>query len=149
VSMEDAKADMRRQISEMQKNIAEKRKRVHAGVYDGIVKSCALVERTAKEKMRDAVVDMDKAYGKRGHHPSVPGSAPAPDTGTMLQSVTHSIEEEGSHVIGYVGSVLKDPPYPTYLEEGTSKMSPRPWLQVSIDENREKIKEFIKGKDNG
>jgi HK97 gp10 family phage protein len=148
MTIDEAKADLNRQISEMQKKITEKSKRVHSTVYEGIVKACAIVERTAKEKMHNAIVDSSKTYGKRGHHPSVPGSAPAPDTGTMLQSVTHSVEEEGEKVIGYVGSVLKDPPYPSYLEDGTSKMAPRPWLQVSIDENREKIQSLIGGKSN-
>ena len=73
------------------------------------------------------------SYGKKGHHPSLPGNAPAPDTGTLLQSVTHSLDlDSKGNVKGYVGSILKNPPYPRYLEYGTSKMKPRPWLSAAL-----------------
>lgn len=94
--------------------------------------SSAELERTAKSLMRDTITNPDVTYGKKGHHPSYPGQAPAPDTGTMLQSITHSVEVKNDEVVGYVGSILNNPPYPRYLEYGTSKMKPRPWLSTSL-----------------
>lgn len=145
MTTEEAKADLNAQIEVARKKFAEKAKQCHTGVYKAVVSSCALVERTAKEKMRDTITNPDIAYGKRMHHPSMPGEAPAPDNGTMLKSVTHVIEEDedGSTITGYVGSTIKNPPYPAYLENGTSRMEPHPWLEPSIKENKEAIKKLL------
>lgn len=94
--------------------------------------SSAEVERTAKTIMRDTITNPDVTYGKKGHHPSVEGYAPAPDKGTLLQSVTHSVKVEGNEAIGEVGSVIHNSDYPRFLEYGTSKMKPRPWLSASL-----------------
>ena len=94
--------------------------------------SSAEVERTAKTIMRDTITNPDVTYGKKGHHPSVEGNPPAPDTGTLLQSITHSVKVEGNEAIGEVGSVIHNSDYPRFLEYGTSKMKPRPWLSASL-----------------
>ena len=101
--------------------------------------ACAEIERQAKTLMRDAAVDMEKTYGKRGHHPSLPGNAPAPDTGTLMRSITHEVREETGEVVGVVGvvgSTLRNPDYPKFLEFGTSKMKPRPWLSTAIEKSQ-------------
>ena len=101
--------------------------------------ACAEIERQAKTLMRDAAVDMEKTYGKRGHHPSLPGNAPAPDTGTLMRSITHEVREENGEVVGVVGvvgSTLRNPDYPKFLEFGTSKMKPRPWLSTAIEKSQ-------------
>ena len=92
----------------------------------------AEVERTCKSIMRDTEINPSVTYGSRGHHPSVAGNPPAVDTGTLLQSVTHSVDEENGNAVGRVGSILKNPDYPTFLEYGTSKMKPRPWLSTAL-----------------
>jgi hypothetical protein len=152
MTIREAKADMRRQIDEAKKRLSEKSQEVHGDLFNAVVKSCALVEGTSKRLMRDTVVDMEKTYGKRGHHPSLPGYSPATDNGTMIRSITHDVTDLGPYgIIGRVGSVLKDPPYPVYLENGTSnvdgsvKMEPRPWLLPSLDNNKEKIESMIEG----
>lgn len=95
--------------------------------------TCAEVERTAKSIMRDTRVNQSVTYGRKGHHPSVEGEPPAPDTGALMQSVTHSVDVvTDNKVVGYVGSILKNPDYPKFLEFGTSKMKPRPWLSASL-----------------
>ena len=98
--------------------------------------ACAEVERQAKTLMRDTAVDMEKTYGKKGHHPSLPGNAPAPDTGTLMRSIAHEIKQERDEVIGNVGSILRNPDYPKFLEFGTSKMKPRPWLSTAIEKSQ-------------
>lgn len=111
----------------------EKAQQADRDCYKFVVNSCAEVERTAKSIMRDTATNPDVTYGKHKHHPSLAGNPPAPDTGTLLQSVTHSVDvaSDGS-VTGYVGSILKNPDYPRFLEYGTSKMKPRPWLSASL-----------------
>lgn len=97
-----------------------------------VTSCCAEVERTAKSIMRDSPPNPEVTYA-RGHHPSYEGNPPSPDSGTLLQSVTHSVDVDSEgQVIGRVGSILKNPDYPRYLEYGTSKMRPRPWLSASL-----------------
>ena len=98
--------------------------------------ACAEIERQAKTLMRDTAVDMEKTYGKKGHHPSLPGNAPAPDTGKLMRSITHEVREENGEVVGVVGSTLRNPDYPKFLEFGTSKMKPRPWLSTAIEKSQ-------------
>ena len=40
---------------------------------------------------------------------------------------------------------MKDPPYGAYLEFGTSRMKPRPWLKPATEKSMEKIKEIMAG----
>lgn len=95
-----------------------------------VTMTCQKVEATAKMMMRDSPVNPDVSYGKKNHHPSYPGGAPAPDTGALMRSVTHSVNKQNGQIEGYVGSILKE--YPADLEYGTSKMKPRPWLSASL-----------------
>lgn len=120
-------------VGEIQAAFKEKLQNCEKDQLKFVTLSCAEIERNAKTLMRDTSVNQNVTYGKKGHHPSLPGNAPAPDTGTLLQSVTHSIDTEfNGDVTGEVGSTLKNPPYPRYLEYGTSKMKPRPWLSAAI-----------------
>lgn len=121
------------EIAQIQEAFKQKLEMANKDQLKFITLSCAEVGRQAKTLMRDTEINPNRTYGKHGHHPSRAGSAPAPDTGTLLQSVTHSIDVDADgNVKGYVGSVLKNPPYPRYLEYGTSKMRPRPWLSAAI-----------------
>ena len=94
--------------------------------------SSAEVERTAKTIMRDSPTNPDVSYGKKGHHPSYAGNPPAPDTGTLMRSITHEVSGSGKQVVGEVGSIINNSDYPRFLEYGTSKMKPRPWLSASL-----------------
>lgn len=138
--------DLRAQIRKMQKDLQDKLSAMDDAETKFCVTVAAEVERTAKTLMRDTEIDTSKTYysGKNGtieHHPSIPGSAPAVDTGTLRMSVTHSVENEDGHAVGYVGSLLNNPPYGAYLEFGTSRMKPRPWLSTSVIKCRSFIEE--------
>lgn len=125
--------DLQSQIQRMQKAMTEKIQNADKDAARYVIMSCAKIEQTAKSIMRDSPANSAVTYGKRGHHPSYPGNPPAPDTGTLLQSITHSVEVDNKgNPTGYVGSILKNPDYPRFLEYGTSKMKPRPWLSTSI-----------------
>jgi len=137
-----AKEDLQRQINKMKAEFQSRADKEHADLKKAISSSCILVENTAKLKMKNATVDYTKAV-KRGkgryHFPSVPGSAPAPDSGHMMRTVTHDIQEDENGIIGRVGSTQLEPPYPAYLEEGTTEIAPRPWLLPSLNEKKEEI----------
>ena len=120
------------QIKAFQQALERQAKQAEADSRKFVTLSCAEVERTAKTLMRDTLTNPEKTYGKKGHHPSYPGEAPAPDTGTLMRSVTHSVVEKNGEIVGYVGSIIQNENYPQYLEYGTSKMKPRPWLSASL-----------------
>lgn len=126
------KGDVQEQIAELQKRMQAKVIQANKDCVKFVTMSSAEIERTAKTIMRDSPTNPEVSYGKHHHHPSYGGNPPAPDTGTLLQSVTHSVDEKNGEAVGYVGSVLKNPDYPRFLEYGTSKMKPRPWLIASI-----------------
>ena len=125
------------QIKAFQQGIERQAKQAEADSKKFVTLSCAEIERTAKTIMRDTVTNPELTYGKKNHHPSVAGNPPAPDTGTLLRSITHSVEEKNGEVVGYVGSVIQNENYPKFLEYGTTKngkemMKPRPWLSTSL-----------------
>lgn len=126
------KDDVQKQIQRMHSQMQAKVVQADKDCKKFVTLSSAEIERTAKTIMRDSPTNPEVSYGKHHHHPSFAGNPPAPDTGTLLQSVTHSVDMENGKVVGYVGSVLKNPDYPRFLEYGTSKMKPRPWLSASI-----------------
>jgi HK97 gp10 family phage protein len=103
-----------------------------------VANACTLVERTAKQGMKSTEIDASKVYhrGSISHSPSVEFDYPAIDTGRLVQSVTHDISQEDGKVVGRVGTPVV---YGAYLEFGTSKMSPRPWLKPSLAKNRDAI----------
>lgn len=107
-----------------------------------VVNSCQLIENTAKKGMTQTETDPSKAYkrGDKTHYASVEFDYPAVDRGRLRQSITHDVGREGGDIVGYVGTNVK---YGAYLEFGTSKMTPRPWLKPSIAINREKIHNLI------
>lgn len=145
-------ADFADQIKTLSMFLEKTEKEIQRREKKFVTVACAEIERKAKTEMRDTVVDMEKTYGKKGHHPSMPGHAPAPDSGTLMRSVTHEVKIEGDEVVGLVGSILRNPDYPKYLEFGTSKgLKPRPWLSTAIEKSHNFIvqafQKIIKGEE--
>ena len=124
--------DFDRQILDFRRALERRTEQAQADSLKFVTMASAEVERTAKTIMRDSPTNPDVSYGKRGHHPSYAGNPPAPDTGKLMQSITHSISVQGGEVVGEVGSIMHDSDYPRFLEYGTSKMKPRPWLSASL-----------------
>lgn len=121
-----------RQSRQLREALEANRRKARDGAMEFVTMSCAKIEATAKHLMRDTETNPDVTYGKRHHHPSIPGSAPAPDSGELMRSITHDVSSKDGQSVGHVGSIINNPPYPVYLEYGTTKMKPRPWLSASI-----------------
>ena len=108
---------------------------------------CAKIEGDIKESMSKTDRDESRSYftsnKKVPHHPSKPGCPPAPDTGTLRNSIRYRVENRGNEVYGVVGTTQLDPPYGAYLENGTSRMKPRPWLRPAVQDNEEFIRDVF------
>jgi HK97 gp10 family phage protein len=81
-----------------------------------------------------------RPVGKRGkpHQASAPGEPPAIDIGELVQSITFEISEGGK-----VGAVGSDKKHGLYMEYGTSKVKPRPWLKPAFENSKDKITEIF------
>lgn len=137
-------------VAEFVKNLQMTQQKVETQLGKALAKSCATIQREIQESMRDTEIDTSKSYYKHNknipHHPSKPYNPPAVDTGTLRRSITYTVDEK--ELVGYVGSVINDPPYGLYLEKaeyGTSRMKPRPWLKPATEKSMEKIKEIMAG----
>ena len=71
---------------------------------------------------------------------------PLVDTGRYVNSINHNIDvnERKQHVSAKVGSTIKEPKYPTFLEFGTSKMAPKPVIRPVFNKNKNKLVKIIK-----
>jgi len=72
---------------------------------------------------------------------SDPGQPPHKDTGTLRASISHEIDKQTKTArVGSNSEVAK------YLELGTDKMSPRPFLEPTLNANRAELKQILAGK---
>lgn len=93
-----------------------------------------------------------RQYGK--HRASKPGEPPAIDLGILRASIMNEVELSGKSVDGRVGTdaehiaanapVGTDVNYGLYLETGTSKMAPRPFLVPALRRTRKKVVKIFK-----
>jgi len=129
-------------VKEFQEELKRRSAMVHSNLGRSVTNACQLVENTAKLGMTNTETDPTKAYkrGTRTHYASQEGSYPAVDYGPLRQSITHYVEQDGSTVVGRVGTNMTEG---LMTELGTSKMAPRPWLRPSLEINRDKIRELI------
>lgn len=95
-------------------------------------------------KYRTKIVRKSKEHqGKSiyGAFPSKPGDPPHKQHGRLRASITYDVSDDASgHVVGRVGTNLD---YGRYLELGTRKMKPRPWLRRSLMESRGEIRAIL------
>lgn len=75
------------------------------------------------------------------HQASAPGEFPAADSGRLHQSIT-SVEASTDTTLRFETGGNVD--YATYLELGTSRMEPRPFLTPAYNENIEKVKANVR-----
>ena len=74
------------------------------------------------------------------HYPSLPGFPPAIDSGALYGSiVVEAREGQGEVEVGSHGNA----PYAPYLEKGTYKMQPRPYLMPAFNHIEGKIENGI------
>jgi HK97 gp10 family phage protein len=88
-----------------------------------------------------------------GAFASRPGNPPHKQTGRLQGSITWELSRRGLFGRGLMARVGTNLTYGRYLELGTRKMRPRPWLRRSINEVKPQIKMILtrpmRGPDRG
>jgi hypothetical protein len=83
--------------------------------------------------------DTGRAHLKR-YQASAPGEAPATRLGGLRQSMRTLLEADARAVTGFVGSDL---PYSVYMEKGTKRIRPRPFLSRAFASTRGEIRAIL------
>jgi HK97 gp10 family phage protein len=122
-------SDISAQVDDLIKDFRAYGEKVYTNVGKAVLKGCLTVERAAKESIVGPSNEV-----------SEPGEPPKIKTGRLRASITHRVVYEDAQVVGEVGTNVE---YGVYLEYGTSKMAPRPFLGPALDENSEAIYEEI------
>lgn len=105
------------------------------------------VERGVENACLFGVAEMKKNLNRGnadGTNPSQPGEYPKKVTGTLQNNVAYEVKLENKQIRGMLG-VRQSPAtkYARALEQGTSKMAPRPFARRTIFENRAEIRKRI------
>ena len=74
---------------------------------------------------------------RRTHRASAPGQSPASDTGNLVRNII--VRNENKDLV----KVESNAPYSSFLEFGTSKMLPRPFLFPATEKSRPKIAQAV------
>lgn len=110
-----------------------------AEVKKGIRDATLTLERDAKLLIGEKGALVRKtATGREIRQASLPLQPPHRQTGTLVSSVRHQFEDGG--LTGIVGTNLE---YAKWLEFGTVKMAPRPWLRPTFDKIVSQIDKFF------
>ena len=75
----------------------------------------------------------EKYNPRRTHRASAPGEAPASDTGNLVSKIIVALKDK-DHT-----EVQSNAHYSAYLEYGTSKMEPRPFLLPAFEKSKKPI----------
>jgi len=73
-----------------------------------------------------------------GAFPSKPGEPPHKQTGHLRRSITHEVDRV--NLFARIGTNVE---YGRYLELGTKRMAPRPWLRRALNEMTSKVKSIL------
>lgn len=121
-------------------------RRFRGGIKAALLQAGFLLVKTAKdgmqrEKKTGTVV---KRRGRRARRASAPGQYPGIDTGQTVQDV--DMDVRGSEQLEFGIKDRKNGPkdLPTFLEEGTSKMAPRPTLALSHNAREKDIYNWLR-----
>jgi len=103
-----------------------------------------------KEKLNHALAEALEEIAEKIRD-DAKGFAPV-DTGSLRKSIR--VEREGElqfSVVAGDGGVInprmgREVDYAGYVEFGTSRMSPQPYMQPALEKNRDEILQVIKGK---
>ena len=110
-------------------------------ISHAVFKGVADVEKEAKMSIQrggKSGIVYQRYSPKRTHRSSAPGEPPASDTGILVNNIKRKMDMDK---LG--GEIRSRAAYSKYLEYGTSKMMPRPYMFPALEKHRGKIKTRI------
>lgn len=112
---------------------------VRRAALRGVIKGANIV-RNEVLRLIQQTPKTGRVYKRRGitHQASAPGEPPASDTGTLVQNITVQIDAQ--HLSAVVNSGAE---YADALEFGTTKMEPRPYMRVALENKTAEVEAAI------
>jgi len=128
-------------VQKMAKQVANAAKTTDNMISLAIKKSAILIDAKSKEKIQKGT-PTGRTYKRRSvtHRASSPGDSPVTDTGRLVSSIRFVMPGRMSAEVGSLANIAK---YGNMLEEGTSRMAARPWLEPTLKENAGQISNLI------
>jgi hypothetical protein len=118
-------------------NGPEAKRRIEHEMSNRMAVACRLVMNHAKVLLSVSGTGGKPGSKRRyGSNPSKPGEPPHKQYGVLREHVA-------TEVIRMRGRVGTNKEYGRYLELGTRKMAPRPWLKRSLDETKADIRRLF------
>lgn len=113
--------------------------RIRAAAMRGVVIGSELVKSEAVRLILSPP-KTGRIYRRKGaeHQASAPGEAPANDTGRLAGSIDAKYEPE--KLTGIIGAHTD---YAAYLEYGTSKMEPRPYMRPALMNKKDEVEKAV------
>ena len=101
---------------------------------------------SAMEKVATVVHDQAKENASG----TMPSGHPQVQTGTLISGIGHTVQKEGNNIVALIGFSSEIPNsspvyYASYLEFGTSRHPPYPFLFPAVEMKRNEIVDILKG----
>ncbi len=130
--------ELERLADEIAKSSSETANNVHVAVG----KFAFLIDREAKKKVQKGSRS-GRVYRRKSirHTASAPGEPPKTDTGRLVASIRPVLGP--GFFRAEVGSLAKIAKYGGMLEEGTTRMEARPWLEPTLTENQSELNKMF------
>lgn len=112
------------------------RDRLRQAAFRGVVRGTELV----RDEAVSLILNTPKTGRVRrdGHVQSAPGEPPASDTGRLINSITTRYDADNLTGVVNVGAK-----HGLFLEYGTQKMEPRPFLRPALANKRQEVAALV------
>lgn len=105
---------------------------VRRALAQSVRKHATLIQRHIRAEMKRPKHGRVYVYKGRPYTASAPGEAPAIRSGALYRAIIPQFSRDGLQA-RFAPRVLGKAPYPRFLEQGTIKMAPRPYLRPGVD----------------
>lgn len=128
-------------LDELRQALATAKQEVRKAANEEVRKATFRVQTAAIKRIQQGSKTgetYEKYSPRRTHQASAPGQPPASDTGRLASSIENRTD-------GLEGVVFTRVDYGRYLEFGTRKISARPWLLPSLEEDAPQFMRGLRG----